>query len=147
MIPVCCNTGFTDKPAFQHYSFYLAYKFSKPILFTGIIFGCHSAVKVRSGNLGPIGNVAKQTGTHQESNPGHWCTRQQGNLRATPICIAVMKSAAIIFQLKCLLTLIYLYAVALHPMAHVQDKTAMPTTKHTVPVRYSKHITGKFWLW
>ena len=55
-------------------------------------------------------------------------------------------SAAIIFQLKCLLTLFCLYAVALHPMAHVQDKTAIPTTKHTVPVHYSKHITGKFWL-
>ena len=105
----------------------------------------HSALKVRSGNVGPIGNVAKQTCSRQESNPGRWYTRRQCYLCATPICMAVLKSAAIIFQLKCLLTLIYLYAVALHPMAHVQDKTAMPTTKHTVPVHYSKHITGNIW--
>ena len=62
------------------------------------------------------------------------------------VSIAVLRSPAIIFQLKLLLTLFYLDAVALHPMAHVQDKTAIPTTKHTVPVHYSKHITGKFWL-
>ena len=107
----------------------------------------HSVVKVRSGLLGPIGNVAKQTGNHQESNPGCWCTCQQCYHCATPLCITVWSSAAIIFQLKLLLTIFYLDAVALHPMAHVQDKAAIPTTKHTVPVHYSKHLTGKFWLW